>query len=216
MQLVILVKPFRVYRVRKRCSGSGYAERRDRHPRGDSKNNRSAQQQDRWSNNASCQTTNPFVQLLFLYFVAAGLFRISRSHSYSIWLSGENAAAAADEPGRTHPRRRRDRGMKTISVTELHVGEYRVRVALHHVRDTSGLGKRLAVERAARRVPEWLQHRDRNRLLAVIKREVLAIDREAQILIVLVAYTENPAVKVQRDSWRTACWASATGTYRTR
>jgi hypothetical protein len=47
MQFVILVKPFRVYRVRKRGSGSGYAERRDTHLGGDSENNRSAQQQNR-------------------------------------------------------------------------------------------------------------------------------------------------------------------------
>jgi hypothetical protein len=39
MQFVILVEPVRVYRVRKRGAGSGYAERRDTHLGGDRENN---------------------------------------------------------------------------------------------------------------------------------------------------------------------------------
>ena len=88
--------------------------------------------------------------------------------------------------------------MGTTSVAELHVSEDGVRIALHHVRNDADLGQRLAIVGAARHVSEGLQRRYRERLLAVVVRDVLRIDREPEVLVVLVAYAEDPAVEVQR------------------
>ncbi|MFZ1121174.1 MAG: hypothetical protein WAN81_13180, partial [Candidatus Binataceae bacterium] len=55
--------------------------------------------------------TRPFNCFSSVY--RRGRFRFYRFNPYRICMSEENAAAAADEPGRIHPRRRRGPGMET-------------------------------------------------------------------------------------------------------
>src|SRR5277367_743083 len=71
-------------------------------------------------------------------------------------------------------------------VREFHVEEDRVRIERHRIRYRTGLGQLAAVQRAATDIVELLRIGDRNGELVVVEQQVLAIQREPNVLVVLV------------------------------
>src|SRR5712692_7114778 len=76
-----------------------------------------------------------------------------------------------------------------------------MRVARHHVRN-EGIGldrwQQQSVERSRRRVVELRGLHGRYTVILMVEEQVLAIQRDPQILIVLIAQTGDEAHKVQR------------------
>src|SRR5215469_9624511 len=81
------------------------------------------------------------------------------------------------------------------SVGELHVEEYRVHIRKHWTADKPGL---FCNRRVRGLFIESQRLGNRERELAVVVMQVLRIQREAQILIVLIGYTDHPSLEVKR------------------